>query len=214
MFDLVVADPNWAFTDKIGKRGTESLYGGMAVSEICALGPLIKAVTAPDCVLALWIVGSQVEEGIEVVKAWGFTQKQVWNWRKITVRGKQHFGMGRYRRAAKESVLFGVRGSMRPAVRNLRDDFDAAMPTWAADAVEGAPWPSGRYAHLQPEARGVYVHSAKPERLQDELEIMYPDSRGLELYARRARPGWTCLGNQCPGDGRDLVDSLHALGAS
>lgn len=39
-------------------------------------------------------------------------------------------------------------------------------------------------------------HSEKPEILQDALEATYPNRRYLELFARRARPGWTCWGDQ------------------
>jgi N6-adenosine-specific RNA methylase IME4 len=52
-------------------------------------------------------------------------------------------------------------------------------------------------------------HSAKPEDLQDSLEIMFPKARKLELFARRIRPDWTCLGNEI--DGKDIRDALAAL---
>jgi N6-adenosine-specific RNA methylase IME4 len=38
-------------------------------------------------------------------------------------------------------------------------------------------------------------HSAKPEAFQDMVETVSPGPR-LELFARRARPGWTVWGNE------------------
>jgi len=38
-------------------------------------------------------------------------------------------------------------------------------------------------------------HSQKPEAFQDEIERVSPGPR-LELFARRARPGWTVWGNE------------------
>ena len=38
-------------------------------------------------------------------------------------------------------------------------------------------------------------HSAKPEAFQDMVEAVSPGPR-LELFARRARPGWTVWGNE------------------
>ena len=53
-------------------------------------------------------------------------------------------------------------------------------------------------------------HSAKPEHLQDSLEIMFPSAKKIELFARRLRPGWECLGNEvCNGE--DIYDSLAKL---
>jgi N6-adenosine-specific RNA methylase IME4 len=53
-------------------------------------------------------------------------------------------------------------------------------------------------------------HSRKPESLHELAEATYPGPR-LELFAREQRPGWTTLGNECPGDGQDIRNSLYAL---
>ena len=52
-------------------------------------------------------------------------------------------------------------------------------------------------------------HSAKPEALQNSLEIMFPKAEKLEMFARRTRSGWTCLGNEI--DGQDIRDALIKL---
>src|SRR5690606_15124530 len=39
-------------------------------------------------------------------------------------------------------------------------------------------------------------HSAKPEDLQDMLDKMFPNGNKLEMFARRQRPGWWCIGNE------------------
>ena len=39
-------------------------------------------------------------------------------------------------------------------------------------------------------------HSRKPEALQNQIDIIWPHTRKLEMFARRARPGWTVWGNQ------------------
>lgn len=212
-FPVITADPNWAFDDTLpGGRGAHTVYAVSAVEEIMALGPLVQAVAADDAVLLMWAVSSQVQAGLDVMKAWGFEQKQVWVWCKLTVTGKRQFGMGRLARAEKEIVLVGTRGSVTPKVRNERDAFEAHMPTWDRDAVEGADWPAGRYAHLLDQRRGAgpYIHSAKPEAFADKVERMF-EGPYLELYARRDRPGWACLGDEAPSCGRDLAVALTEL---
>jgi len=53
-------------------------------------------------------------------------------------------------------------------------------------------------------------HSAKPEDLQDSLDIMFPKGNKLELFARRIRKDWVCLGDEiCNGE--DIRVSLAKL---
>jgi len=56
-------------------------------------------------------------------------------------------------------------------------------------------------------------HSQKPEAVQDSIDRMWEDVPRLELFARRDRPGWTCVGNECPStDGIDIADWLRKAG--
>lgn len=41
---------------------------------------------------------------------------------------------------------------------------------------------------------------------------MFPRAAKLELFARRQRPDWTCLGDEL--DGLDIRDTLPALAAA
>lgn len=43
-------------------------------------------------------------------------------------------------------------------------------------------------------------HSVKPNTLHERLETMYPTSTRLEMFARRHRAGWTCVGNELTGN--------------
>jgi N6-adenosine-specific RNA methylase IME4 len=83
---------------------------------------------------------------------------------------KLQMGMGHHFRGCTEHALIGVRGRPKPDSRSQLN------------------------AHCSPALR----HSAKPEELQDKLEAMYAGPR-LELFARRARDGWDCVGNEAPG---------------
>jgi len=68
------------------------------------------------------------------------------------------------------------------------------------------------------------IHSKKTEKLQDSLDLMFPnvckDKKGnvleinrLEMFARRQREGYLCIGNECPGIyfGKDIRDVLKEL---
>jgi len=51
-------------------------------------------------------------------------------------------------------------------------------------------------------------HSRKPAEIQNRIERLC-SGPFLELFARRQRPGWTCLGNEI--DGRDIRDALNDI---
>lgn len=197
-FRVIVADCPWAFGDKLTmsdvKRGAASNYPVLDIEALKALR--VSDVALDDAVLAHWVPDSLLADGLAVMNAWGFRQTQVWTWVK-TSKGDQRgalggdipddlalaFGMGRLARAACEHLLVGVRGSPYKHLQNK----------------------STRNVFLHPATK----HSQKPESVQDALERMFPEGPWLELFARRVRPGWTCLGNELTG--RDIREDLAHL---
>src|SRR5574337_765505 len=237
-FSVIVADPPWPFKDSLKMsevpRGAEANYDTMTMQEIREL-PIEKVCNPEGAVLCLWVPGSLLQEGLDVMKAWGFKHKQTYIWVKIKKdplaairkiffdfwkgshkklsqltdkqfkhyvkcstelinitdwsKGKNFindilaFGMGRLFRQTHEICLIGTRGKIYSKLVNK----------------------SQRSVSFSENLK----HSAKPEHLQDSLEIMFPRTRKLELFARRLRPGWICLGNEI--DGKDIRDALADL---
>ena len=174
---VVCADPPWLFDDKLpGQgRGAAKNYDLMSVEDLCGMQlPMI----AEDAILALWRVGAMVEEAYRVVRAWGFTPTSEMIWRKKTKNGKRHFGMGRLVRWEHEGVVLATRGRYTRLVtaKNIRSTFSAPTPC---------------------DARGKAIHSAKPEKFYDLMEKL-AQGPYCELFARRQRPGWTCVGKEMP----------------
>lgn len=173
------------------RRSSNTQYPTLKAQDIIDLNQFLSPLLDPDAVLALWVVGSQLQLGMDVLAAWGFQQKQVTVWVKTRVEwdsgrplvSNLAFGMGRLFRQSHELCLIGTRGKVYAGLQNR----------------------SQRSVLLAPALK----HSAKPEDLQDSLELMFPAARKLELFARRGRPGWTCLGDEI--DGQDIRDALHAL---
>lgn len=92
----------------------------------------------------------------------------------------EHFGLGRYTRAAHETCLIGSRGKSVSAQRLNRDIpsvFEALMPT--------------KPDSFRPE------HSAKPDEFYEIVEKLFPGPYH-EMHARRRRPGWSQEGNDLP----------------
>lgn len=186
-YGVIVADPPWKFDDPLTmsdvKRGAGSNYPVLDLGEIKRLQ--VAELCAITAVLALWVPSAMLQDGLDVMRCWGFEYKQLFTWVK-TAGGPSGIamGMGRYFRNATEHALVGTRGKPRPLMRGERNVvLHPALP-----------------------------HSRKPEALQDSLDRMYANRTKLEIFARRARPGWTCVGNECPGTmGEDVRDSIAEL---
>ena len=83
---------------------------------------------------------------------------------------KQALGMGYWARIEHELLLLAVRGKPRP------------------------PLPAHRPRSVVHHPR--LRHSEKPDVFLDLIETMFPHATKLELFARRARKGWTAWGDQ------------------
>jgi N6-adenosine-specific RNA methylase IME4 len=121
---------------------------------------------ADDCYLFLWRVACMVPDAYRVAKAWGFTGKAEIVWIKKTSKGNRWFGLGYHTRAEHEIAILATKGKPKPKVHNIRSCFEAQH--------------TGR-------------HSGKPEEFYDLVERLC-DGPYVELFARRQRPGWTCIG--------------------
>lgn len=183
---VIVADPPWAPRDKLpGKsRGAAKQYPVMATPNICALADvthrsslnLMGELVDSDAVLFLWRLSSMQRDAIAVAEAWGFRVVSEIVWRKLTVSGKEHFGMGRTVRGTHETALVCVRGRSSRVVtsRSVRSVFSAPVPS-----VNGRP-----------------IHSAKPDEFFELVEKLCGQGPYLELFARKPRAGWRQIGNQ------------------
>ena len=170
-FRVVVSDPPWLFGDKLPGpgRGAVKHYPCMTPAELLVYLPGLEAagevLIDRDAVLFLWRVPAMGSLAYRVVDAWRFVEKAEMIWRKLTKHGKPHFGMGRSIRMSHEAAIIAHRGRPTRLSASVRSVFEA---------------PVGK-------------HSEKPEAFFDLVEKLYPGPY-LELFARRRRPGWTCLG--------------------
>ena len=190
-FGVIVADPPWSFSDKLKysgdvKRAADSFYPTLNLAEIKKLP--IGELAAENCILALWVPSAFLQAGMDVMSEWGFNYKQLWIWGKTSKKNPLNlaFGMGRLARNCHEPLLVGVKGKY---TKFLKDH-------------------SQRNLFMHPTMK----HSQKPESIQTSLDKMFPEWDKLEVFARRDRAGWTCIGNEAPGTAdEDIRDSIGDL---
>jgi N6-adenosine-specific RNA methylase IME4 len=224
-FNIVVCDCPYSFSDQLTmsetKRGAEANYSTLSIDDLKKLD--IPSICADDALLALWVPSSLLQDGLDIMKAWGFIPKQTHIWIKtkqnpfsyilkqikkilksgnifetipklfeeFSLENMLAFGMGRLFRNVHEIIIVGTKGKIYPYLKNK----------------------SQRSVHFYPATK----HSTKPEKLQDMLEKMFPDFKDkgslLEVFARRQRKDWVCIGNEINGPylGEDIGDSIERL---
>jgi N6-adenosine-specific RNA methylase IME4 len=168
-YKTILADPPWM---EVGggkiKRGADRHYPLMKTKDIIALP--VADFAEDNAHLYLWVTNNFLQDGLEVMKAWGFNYKTMITW------GKDKMGLGQYFRGMTEHMLFGVRG---------------VLPYKIIDDKRQ----QGKTLFLAP--RGE--HSKKPEESYEMIEkVSYPAY--LELFARDKRENWAVWGNQVDKD--------------
>ncbi len=220
-FDLIVADPPWSFSDHLTmsntKRGSDAQYNTLTIESLKKIP--VHNITANNSVLCLWVVGSQLQAGLDVMQAWGFKQKQVWVWVK-TKQAPINFIIDKLDVLIVKSIKFIKKETVLKV--NLNDILDFKMGRLfrqtheiclvglKGDDVykELLESKSQRSVGISPSLK----HSAKTELLQDKLDIMFPNAIKLELFGRRSRVGWSVVGLEAPSTpNEDIVTSINRL---
>jgi N6-adenosine-specific RNA methylase IME4 len=174
-YDILLADPPWWYNNRTTGRGTR--FGGgagahyrlMKNAELVAMADFVQSLCADHAVIFMWATGPRLNFAMELVKKWGFRYSTVaFTWLKTTKRGGLHKGPGNYTASNAEFCIIGIKGSKPPA-RKL-------VPS----------------AILYPRLR----HSEKPPVVRQRVELMYPNARRIELFARHTAPGWDAWGDQ------------------
>lgn len=233
-FQVIVADCPWSFKDSLKMsdvaRGAAANYKVMTISDIKQLNIKDYADTA-GAVLALWVPSSLLQEGLDTMKAWGFKHKQTYIWVKIKkdpLKSMRNVFSDMFtvyepfrNKMSPKSFLNKVKKSLQgiSSFNSIQNILSFGMGRLFRQTHEICLIGTNNnkiYKHLANKSqRSVSFapnlkHSAKPEDLQDALEIMFPKAKKLELFARRHRSGWICLGNEvCNGE--DITVSLAKL---
>lgn len=139
-FAVGYADPPWqqeAYSDETGQdKGL--MYPHTPLADIMALCAGERSPFTPDAILYLWVTTNRLDDGISVLKAWGFDYVSAITWDKV------HIGMGRWVRDRTEHLLIGKRGNF-PGIpegsqpHSLFSEIKtehSRKPVWFAEQIE------------------------------------------------------------------------------
>lgn len=176
-YNIIYADPPWSYKDKRDKHprmcgGAISHYNTMSIEQIKSLP--IKDLAADNCMLFLWVTFPNLQEGLDVIKSWGFKYKTLgFSWIKTNKNnGKPFFGIGYYTKSNCEVCLIGVKGK----------------PIKVSNSVSSVI--------ISPRQE----HSKKPDQIRDKIVELCGDVPRIELFARHKKEGWDAWGNEVESD--------------
>ena len=165
-YKTIYADPPWKESGggKI-KRGADRHYPLMSTKDIKALP--VSELAEDNCHLYLWVTNNFLQDGLDVMKEWGFRYVTMITWYK-----DGNAGLGQYYRGKTEHCLFGVKGRLPYKLVNGKRQ----------QGLTGFIAKRGR-------------HSEKPQEMRDMIEKVSYEPR-IELFARETFNGWDCWGNE------------------
>jgi N6-adenosine-specific RNA methylase IME4 len=138
----------------------------------------------------LWTTGPFIESAYRVLRAWGMEPVTFLAWIKTTniIPAKVP------RFAPAYGVGYWFRGCVEPIIVAKRRGAPSIRTQWMG--------------LLSPNAG----HSRKPDSLYQLVEESFPGPY-FDVFGRRVRRGWRVLGNEAPGDGRDVREALRRIGS-
>lgn len=171
-YGTILIDPPWRFQNRTGKVAPEHLrlsrYLTLSLNEMKRLP--VGDLGANPSHLYMWCPNALLPDGLELMKAWGYTYKTNLIWYKVRKDGgPDGRGVGFYFRNVTELVLFGIKGKLRtlPPARSQTNII----------------------------VQRKREHSKKPDEQYQLIEDCSPGPY-LELFARERQPHWDAWGDQ------------------
>lgn len=172
-YKIIYADPPWEyFKDKINDDSrtiSNNHYPTMNTEKIKNLP--INNIADDNAILFLWVTYPCLEDGLEVIKAWGFKYKTIgFDWFKTNQNdSKFFFGVGNYTKSNSEPCLLATKGNGSKLIK------------------------SNKVSSVIKSSRRK--HSQKPSIIRDRIVQLCGDMPRIELFARTKIHGWDTWGN-------------------
>jgi N6-adenosine-specific RNA methylase IME4 len=199
-FGTIIADPPWNYNrtsgDKKLRGYSDKHYEPLSTADLAALP--VQDVVADNAVLFLWTNGPFLADcsAQKIAEGWGFRPVTLMAWHKV--QQKSLFGS----RTHGGGVGYWFRGNFEPILVATR----GRSYRWSEQENWSAEQTNALFEHEKSR------HSQKPPYVHQLVEDSIYPHPWLEMFGRRARTGWTVIGDGAPGcEGEDIRASLERL---
>ena len=169
-YEILYADPPWAYKDKNIPSGAEKQYPTMSLDQMSEIP--ISRLAAPNAVLFMWATWPLLTDALELIRDWGFEYKNCgFLWAKLNkVQRTPFLGLGHWTRGNTEPCLFATRGKPHR--------IDAGVEQLVLDPIQR--------------------HSQKPAEVGNRILDLMGNLPAVELFAREQVKNWDGFGNELP----------------
>ena len=177
---VLYIDPPWAYNNRSMNRITK--FGGGAMAHypvmdekgLIGLGEDISNIAGNNVIMYCWTTGPWIIDSGIIIRKWGFKYATVgFVWNKLNPKALTPVTCpGNHTSSSCEYVLVAVK---QPISKQHKP----------------AVFPVPQYKELP-----RMEHSRKPDWFRQQLEIMYPDHRKIEMFAREQVREWEVHGNE------------------
>ncbi len=178
MYDVVLADPPWSYYGQQDKEGAAASHYPTMTDEHLLAFNVRERFMNDRSVLFMWATGPRLDFALRCIDAWGLSYRGLaFVWVKTRADG----------------APVGAQG-VRPSIVKPTAELVLA----ASQVTKGRPLKLQDESIRQVVMARKMEHSRKPDDVHSSIERMYPTASKVELFARRARPGWAAWGNEAP----------------
>lgn len=170
-YQIIYADPPWSYNDKMSGHSFSLDHEYKTQSKQWISNLPVHLIAEDTCCLFLWVTSPMLDDGLSVLKDWGFKYKTVaFCWSKQTKTGKNVSNLGRWTMGNIELCLLGVKGKPN---------------SWRID--------KSIKQLVQAERT---KHSKKPDEVRTRIVNLLGDRPRIELFARQRTEGWDVWGDE------------------
>lgn len=171
-YKIIYADPPWKYRRTAVQGAAEFHYPCMSRDELKNLN--VKDIADKDCVLFMWATFPQLQEALDLIRAWGFQYKTIaFVWLKLNKKGKGFFyGLGFWTRGNAEICLLATKGKPKRKSKSVHQLIISPLRK----------------------------HSQKPDEARQKIIDLLGDIPRIELFAREKIDGWDVWGNEVLND--------------
>ena len=169
-YEIIYADPPWNY-----KNNKENLpkMGGVTYKQMTdeSLQEMnVKRICGRNCALFMWVTMPKLREGLELIKAWGFTYTTcAFVWVKQNPKNEGVYsGLGHWTNGNAELCLFAKKGKHKRVEKNVKQIV---------------------ISHRR-------EHSRKPDEVRERIVRLLGDLPRIELFARETADGWDSMGDE------------------
>jgi N6-adenosine-specific RNA methylase IME4 len=187
-YPVILTDPPWFYYgDQKGKYAMASKhYNTESDEDLIEIG---RPPLSDPGILFMWTTSAKMGTALRLIEEWGLHYRGVaFTWIKVSkVTGKP----------------FGARGPRASITKPLCEYVLAASTKAKGRPLKFGPGGEGVVSTV---FAPVGEHSAKPTEVHERIEILYPEYRKLEMFARNTRRGWDVVGDEVPGQGGEELN--------